>query len=279
MGGAWKSVDPLSRGASVLRRERFQFDDIFWGPTGEARLGGSSRQRAVEAMIHNTDLCFLCLAAGERGDEKKTGGLMEPPITLLLGDQGGQGLISGIVDEIFRYLGDSVQPPSQLLPDPNSSYGRSAQSLHTSAVTASIILSAVVICDGHISDLLTPSTANNPRGATVKRLPDGRNILYNIGRVRLHSAADFERVVGVLCGRRSAIRQIVRASQNINEGIDIEADVVVDDNSCMLITVSVTGFNLAGGGEQNYYFVCPSGDKWRLPGKVKRHLLRMRRLI
>ena len=264
MGGRWKSSDPLSRGASVLRRERFQFDEMFWGPTGAVRLGGNSRQRAVDAISRNTDLCFICLAAGEKGDENKTRGLMDPPMALLLGDQGGQGLVSAIVDEIFRYLCQTVQPPAHLMPSMETSYGRSAHAMQSSGVNASVILSAVIIRDGYISDLLA-SPGDGGSGA-IKRLPDGRNILYNVGRLRLHSAADFERVAGVLCGRRSALQHIAHSARGGAEDIDFDSAVSVDENSCMLITVSVTGFSLSGGGEANYHFICPCGDKWRLPG-------------
>lgn len=265
MGGMWKCSDPLNRGASVLRRERFQFDDIFWGPQGAIKLGGTSRQRAVDAITRNTDLCFICLAAGERGDKKNSRGLMDPPMALLLGDQGGQGLVSAVVDEMFRYLGQTAQPPSHLMPSMETSYGRSAQTMQTSGVTASVILSAVIIRDGFISDLLTsPSDGGS---GSVKRLPDGRNILNNVGRLRLHSTADFERVAGVLCGRRSALRQIAHSARAGAEDMDFDSAAAADENSCMLITVSVTGFSLSGRGEANYHFVCPCGDSWRLPGK------------
>lgn len=264
MNGMWRNGDPLSRGASVLRRERFQFDEIFLGSPGVVKLGGNCRQRAVEALQQNIDLCFISLAAGDIDQARRNGSLMEPPMALLLGDQGGQGLISAVVDEIFRYLGHAM-PPARIVPSSDSSFGRAAaQSVQMSGVTASVVLSAVMLCNGHISDLLASSSGFDVGGATVRRLQDGRNILHNVGRLRLHSAADFERVAGVLLGRRSALKQKHTASDDGN--VYLDTAVAADENACILITISVTGFGLSNGGEGNYHFVCPTSDQWRLPG-------------
>lgn len=261
MPGMWRSVDNR---APILRRERFQFDEVFWGHHAGLRLTGTCRQLTVDAMSRNKDVCFICLGCGDRSAsyEDIGGEGSDPPLALLMGDYGGQGLISGVVDEIFNHLGHKIHPPARLVPSDENPHGRAAQSIQYSGIRASVIMSAVIISGGCVSDLLGGVSVGSPQ---VKRNQDGRNVLYDVGRLKLNNAADFERVAGVLLGRRSALRQISRSTIHATE--DHAAGLVAaDDDSCLLISISLLGFGISNNGEGNFYFVCPCGDIWRLPG-------------
>jgi hypothetical protein len=141
-----------------------------------------------------------------------------------------------------------------------------------SGSSATVTLSAVIISAGSIADLFGDGFT---RPSAARRNSDGRYVFYNVNRLRLQSASDFERVVGVLLGRRAALQQLANTEVNIHN-IDFSQSVnawasntlvAANDDSCMLLTLSVIGGGLAGSGESNFSFVCPASVNWRLPGR------------
>lgn len=266
--------DPLrspsgSNRVAILRRERFQFDSVFCGSDATIRLSASARDRVLQALNRNSDLCFTCLACGEVTTPDAG---LEPPLASIIGDHGGHGVLSATVEEVFRYI-EKRSRPSQSRPDTRTTFGRAAWNpVMMGGSAATITLSAVIISGGHIADLFgdgltTPSAA--------RRNSDGRYMFYNVNRLRLQSASDFERVVGVLLGRRAALQQLANADVDVHnldfsQSVNAWASntlVAANDDSCMLLTLSVVGGNLAGSGESNFSFICPAGVNWRLPGK------------
>ncbi len=85
--------------STVLRRERFQFNSIFWGTNSSIKIAAKARSRAMSALSQCTDLSFICLGCGQVADPI---GEMNPPLGIVLGDRGGEGLMSAVVDEAFR---------------------------------------------------------------------------------------------------------------------------------------------------------------------------------
>lgn len=304
----------VERGSSasrntVLRRERFSFDDIFHGPTADGRLAMYCRQRARKALEAGRNLTFLCLGCGD----VPTGGesAVEPPISTLLGGGGGTGLISSVVDEIFRF----ITPLSVSMRESGKSFPGSFPTKADSPFVASKIayeqmrskatLSAVILSDrGEIFDLLAPAGPNQATGVTVslkRRKSDGRAVLCNAARLQLQAAADFDRVMGLLLGKRTALQSVLAAFHQQREhqraaGIssaaaeplhDILAAIdpwaafnsraaerAIESAACastMIITVSVSGGAATSGQTSaDFHFVSPCGKNWFNPGK---HLL------
>ena len=221
----------------VLRRERFEFDDIFAGSSALGRLSVLARQRTRKALEQGKGLAILCLgcgcAHGSSPDSGGGGGHLEPPVSLLLGSGGGTGLISAAVEEIFRYVQPAASMHSELGRSyPPSDYLRNAATgpMRSLAVkvayqqmTTRVVLSAVIFTEqGHIFDMLSPAsspssnhgpssaTSSSPSSASLPyvgfRKGRGRRPqLCNVARVELSTAADFDRVMGMLLGRRAAI--------------------------------------------------------------------------
>jgi hypothetical protein len=116
---------------TVLRRERFAFDDVFHGPTADGRLAMFCRQRARKALEGGRNLAFLCLGCGDApagGDSA-----VEPPVSALLGGGGGTGLISSVVDEVFRY----TRPLSASMRDSGKTFPGSYPTRSASPIIAS----------------------------------------------------------------------------------------------------------------------------------------------
>jgi len=208
---------------SVLRRERFGFDDVFLGPTALGRLSMYTRQRTRKALESAHNVVFMCLGCGDVTNEQS----MEPPLSLLLGGGGGTGLISSAIDEIFRY----TKPLSMQAAAQGSLYGGGLPSCSPSSflaakvayeqMTARITLSAVIFTeDGQIYDLLNagggggPALAASASMANLKRRKsDGRVMLCNAARVYLETPADFDRVTGLLLGKRSAMTSVLQSME------------------------------------------------------------------
>lgn len=98
-----------SNTGSVLRRERFLFDDVLAGPYALRDLTAAVRTRCRKAMQVGDDMVLLCLACGEKpslsSSTMENGLDVEPSVALLLGSGGGSGLLHTVVTEILRFIG------------------------------------------------------------------------------------------------------------------------------------------------------------------------------
>jgi hypothetical protein len=242
---------------------------------------------------------------------------LEPPMSLILGDSGGQGLISSALDEIFKckskYLG-STNPPHQ---PPHKLYSGSVTPIRSQssgrvgvrgrAETGAgggylsndyVLFSAVMICEGQVMDLLGPSSSTTSSTRTrISQRSDGSYSIHHATKLQLRSVSDFERIAGVLLGRRAALREVTSLLFQMNsssspsssaslspaemlsahhENISV-ADMpwllASENEACILFTLTTTGegVSMSSHGAVNYYFTCPCGKYWSLPGSPPSH--------
>jgi hypothetical protein len=214
---------------SILRRERFLFDDVFIGHAALNRLAYYTRQRTRKALESANNLVFTCLGCGDSVSEFA----VEPPVGLLLGNGGGTGLISSCIDEIFRFckpltsnLNDNRTPYSGTFPSASPS-SFVATRIAFEQLAVNVTLSAVIVADGgQIFDLLgsgisakdeisSSSSGAVSGGPSLKRRKaDGKVILCNAARVQLQATADFDRIMGLLLGKRAALQAVTQAMQH-----------------------------------------------------------------
>ena len=289
--------------ASTLRRERFHFNESYAGPGGLGKLCSYARQRVKRSVQTGRGIAFLCVAAGD-GESRKGSSQVEPPVSVVLGDCGGQGLISAVIGSLFHYISPRGYPCKQSDKTMHRKYGGknappvlAATASVTETTNEPVLFSAVVISEGSIVDLLGPSGSlvynkgsNSPghhqqRPCRVSRKSSGAYYVAHMTRLQLHSVADFERVAGVLLGRRSALREMVPFLEEMMAAMPysdvIEGDMQVPDTpwllsskqeATLLFTVSTKMQNTAmpsvhsSTSDLNYFFTCPCGDNWSLPG-------------
>lgn len=296
-----------SKRNTVLRRERFSFDDIFSGLTAQGRLAFFTRQRARKALETSHNLIFLCLGCGDNAPAG--GSAVEPPISVLLGGGGGTGLISSVVDEIFRFtkpLTTTMQESKGLYPGsfPTASpSGFVASKLAFEQVKSRVTLSAIILTEqGQVFDLLGGSA--DGAASLKRRKSDGRVMLCNASRLQLQASADFDRVMGLLLGKRTALHGVLQSLQqqqaqqlkmgiipaeplqNVLASIDPWASLNSPSSSSgsghaeqhaqggsastssMLITVSVSGGAVSSSQTSvDFNFVSPCGRNWSCPGE------------
>jgi hypothetical protein len=155
----------------VLRRERFQFDAVFTGPAADSQLRTLARRRCLRALQTGRDLTALCLSCG-RGPSS------EPPqaLQLLLGGEGGSGLLSALAGEALRTRGG-------------------------------LSLAAVVVRPrgGGLLDLLTAGPPCKG-GARISRRPSSpRWELAGVRVLALRRPEDVDRLAGLLLARLAAL--------------------------------------------------------------------------
>ena len=293
---------------TVLRRERFAFDDVFVGQTALGRLAFFTRQRARKALETAHNLNFICLGCGDALPASGTS--VEPPIGVLLGGGGGTGLISSVVDEIFRFtkpLTTSLQEKKGLYPGSFPTASPSAfvaSKLAFEQVKTRVTLSAIILTErGDVFDLL--GGAADGAASLKRRKSDGRVMLCNASRLQLQASADFDRVMGLLLGKRTALHGVLQSlqvqhAQQLRQGVipaqqplqqvlasidpwaSINAEEVphngvappASSSSSMLITVSVSGGAVTSNHTSvDFNFVSPCGRNWSCPGVFCRSYL------
>ena len=115
-----KDKDDIVQGMSsnVLRRERFIFDNVFVGVHAMLRLSLSLRQKTRICLESARNLLIISMGCGEPSSSSSSSIALsiEPPVSLLVGGEGGTGLISIVLDEVFRYIKPLT---SQLRSDPS----------------------------------------------------------------------------------------------------------------------------------------------------------------
>jgi hypothetical protein len=219
--------------ASTLRRERFHFNESYAGPGGLGKLCSYARQRIKRSVQTGRGIAFVCVAAGD-GEAGKSSAQVEPPVSVVLGDCGGQGLISAVIESLFHYIAPRGYPCKHADNTMHRKYGgKNAPPVLASSVTLAeavnepVLFSAVVISEGSIIDLLGPSGSlvyrkgsNAPgrhqrKKCKVHRRSNGSHYIAHMARLQLNSVADFERVAGVLLGRRSALREMVPVLEEV----------------------------------------------------------------
>jgi hypothetical protein len=238
-------------------------------------------------------------------------------MSLILGDSGGQGLISSTLDEIFKYktkhLGSN---PNPLPPPPHRFYTgstgtptrrRNQEITHFSSPLSNdyVLFSAVIICEQQVIDLLSSSSSSSHKAPSssshlhhsskstkISQQSNGTYHISHVTKLQLRSVADFERIAGVLLGRRAALRELTSllfqmnvssssSSSNLSpaEAVMSHHDIAIPDipwllasenEACILFTLTTTGegVSLSSHGNVNYYFTCPCGKYWSLPGPL-----------
>lgn len=307
-GGDPFATTSLSSRNTVLRRERFAFDDVFSGLTADGRLAMYSRQRARKALEGGRNLTILCVGCGDVPSAGESA--VEPPVRTLLGGGGGTGLISSVVDEIFRYtrpLSTSMQENGKSFPGSFPTANASpfvASKLAFEQLKSKVSLSAVILSDrGEVFDLLATNSGANQESIAAslkRRKSDGRVVLCNASRLQLQAPSDFDRVMGLLLGKRTALqgvlatlkqqRQAQRAAGLAPPSVESMYDILASIDpwaafnsksaensvqsavcaSTMLITVSVSGGKVgAGQTSADFHFVSPCGSFWYSPGTCR----------
>ena len=245
------------RDRSILRRERFQFDDVFAGLGAAAKLFSTMRKRVKRALTLNRSMVFLGLSCGETIEQCKS--LLEPPLAMVFGDRGGGGVLSVTIDELFHTL---RPPPSSQM-----------KSVPTSAVHApyvNVTMTAVVLGGSRTIDLLgdfsTERKSANRECRFVKR-PDGKTVLVNATTVHLEQPSDLERIIGVLLGKKGCRKEMMNVLRNVHEVSQVDdtfgtSQLLDPLEATMLISVHVSPITVGRLNPTDFQFVCPYGDSW-----------------
>lgn len=229
----------------VLRRERFQFDAMYIGLPADKKLQEYVRFRTRRALEQATNLVFLCNACGDR-----VRGELEGSVNVALGSGGGSGITTNVLIEAFKFIhqhGLSSSSTSAAMNSSNDSFTATAgeysylkssvQNSYLSSKMAqenrlsSVSLSAVLIQGNHIVDLLSnqpsppPSIHTNKKRNHHQQQPTGPRIhrhragssgevtLSGVTLLELANVMDFERIVGLLLGRRTGIQEAMQGLQ------------------------------------------------------------------
>ena len=313
---------------------------MYAGPSAFSRLTVYTKLRTRQALLYSKpSLVFLCAACGEDDklfDKTHGGGdggrnnnnisingnalatntttsSVEPPVAVVLGDSGGIGLVSTVVQEVFTTL-----PHLNMA---SKGYSKNAgghvvntfpkKNKHANAATnldaTRVMMQAVVLLDdSSVVDLLCSNQNIDSRLNTCGvRKVQGKTVIVNATQIQLKKATDFERIVGVIFGRRTAMGAFLAAlasssayqssSASVSSGSspggvrNSDGEAVLLDHlasspwlipnktATLLITVSVynnksvygssSTYIASGRGKQtDFHFVCPCGQQWSTPG-------------
>lgn len=154
--------------------------------------------------------------------------VLEPSVALAVGASGGTGIIDCVLGRIFKFIrpaaaaaaatcngADGSTTTFEKPPLKSASNGRSpflAVQLEREAQQTRVALSAVILSDGfHVTDLLAPSAAGGGNSSVgIRRHRDNNRIsVQNMARVSLKDPRDFDRIIGVVLGKRAATNETI----------------------------------------------------------------------
>ena len=203
----------------VLRRERFLFNALYYGNSAYSKITNYIRQRTFQSLENGTNAVFLCTSCGDVGDIGATGQL-EAPVMLTLGAGGGSGIASSVLAEIFHYLN---QYNAHVFSKPSYMSSSSPYAANKPTRTCKVTMSAVVVNGQHIVDLLNAnaSTTFSEKPPVIRRYGNSANsnfvALSGASLIELSSAMDYERIIGLLLGRRAGISHSLYALRRMVE--------------------------------------------------------------
>lgn len=310
--------------ASTLRRERFTFDDIYAGPSACERLMVYSRLRTRQALLyHKPSLVFLTTVCGEDANiynrrHRNTiidSNTIEPPVAIVLGDNGDMGLISVVISEIFTTLPHLQSKETQLANRFERKTISNAMKSKTNAKAHNdikanepyVTMRACVLLENNtIIDLLC---SNQDISAQVNRCSVDRQIhnynqsgnkyptksgkysktvVVNATQIQLKKISDFDRIIGVIFGRRAAMNEFLARlaqtsdypSENTTKMYNANGKEVLmhhlaqspwlvpNDSASLLITITVHNqTKTRSNNVTDFHFVCPCGQQWSTPCK------------
>ncbi len=218
----------------ILRRERFLFDKLYYGNKSMEKLSQYIRYRIRQSILSYNSMTLLCTGCGEG-----LIGELEPPVTLAVGTGGGTGVASQLLHEVFNYLSatttygsrsSDVGPPNPfdlvsgtLSPSPanrmssyvtHTSSSFAAIKTNISSRSSRVTMSAVLVSGRHVVDLLTnpnAATSSKDKRPMIRRTANSNTAtLTNATLIELSSQMDYERIIGLLLGRRSGIAHSLR---------------------------------------------------------------------
>lgn len=208
---------------SILRRERFSFDYLFAGNKSNIKLSSLVCSKTRDALVLNSSLVFIITGCGEVNP-----GELEPPASLVLGNGGGTGLACTFLTELFSLM--SCDSKSSNLPlnlnDDDSINFRESIHFQNSTIKKlllkepqnfSISMSSLLISGTKITDLL--SNSSNTNNIQIKKTAGGSSTIVGATSIELSSVMDYERVIGLILGRRSGITESFNLFQSL--GINI----------------------------------------------------------
>jgi hypothetical protein len=194
------------------------------------RLKEYLQHRIRYSLINLVNLVMLSTACGT---DLQTIDL-EPPVALALGSGGGSGLCSAVLQEIFSFLSSQSSSSasgfsSPASPSPSVDYaitGRKNTTIKTSNHSSymrsriakehnanRVTMSMVLVKGKYVFDLLNPSPSSSSSSETNRPhiiRKHNRMNLMNITFIDLLNLLDFERIVGLLLGRRAGIFETLR---------------------------------------------------------------------
>jgi hypothetical protein len=194
------------------------------------RLKEYLQHRIRYSLINLVNLVMLSTACGT---DLQTIDL-EPPVALALGSGGGSGLCSAVLQEIFSFLSSQSSSSSAsgfsspTSPSPSVDYaitGRKNTTIKTSNHSSymrsriakehnanRVTMSMVLVKGKYVFDLLNPSPSSSSSETNRPHIirKHNRMNLMNITFIDLLNLLDFERIVGLLLGRRAGIFETLR---------------------------------------------------------------------
>eukprot|EP00981_Chlorochromonas_danica_P008217 scaffold2066_cov229-Ochromonas_danica.AAC.1 len=192
----------------ILRRERFFFDQVLAGSKGMSKLRALVRQHARHSLQAGQNLVCICTGCGESSPTE-----VEPSVTLSLGSAGGSGIVSAILDEVFKFMSSSNHPGDSFSTASHLAFA--APGVAQMRRLNRVAFSAVLISRGRAADLLnTSSSTSNGERVHIDFDPTTRHAsLRGATWVDLTSTMDFERIVGLLLGRRAGWLEAIQRGQ------------------------------------------------------------------
>jgi hypothetical protein len=282
----------------MLRRERFFFDSLLAGTKALQRLHTVLRTHTRHAILTGMNLTCIATGCGESNAQD-----VEPPVMLALGSAGGTGIVSALLEEIFRFTSSRPVYGSERQLSSASLGDFAATNLAAQRRLSRVCLSAVLVCRHRVLDLLN-SASSSESTPSIAVDSKQRAVLKSATWVDLQSAMDFERIVGLLLGRRTGLLEAMQQQQQQQQQQQaysnpyatwdsasmaagssatsqsssrmLSADklgtlgaVPVDEapSTVLMVSVAVTCSMVSSKAQQLMFrVVCPCGQNWTQPG-------------